>query len=908
MATIVIDYTNTPQKNAAIDAAYAAGGGADTAANAQAAAAAGNNAMAAAGPTITITGGDPTAGGAQAFPVSGTAAGNNGPVTGAGSIVTTGDGTNTNTSITIPQATTANQIKSPTPTKPIPNPLHQFASYTYNWSLWWVDFQEFNDLMGKNSVNSAQGWAFGPKSFVVAEDSGKYPTRRLPGTLGLNYHIQSVTFKNTVAPNSQSQASNMTTGSMVILEPTGCTFLDQLIAASFNGTEFVNYTQQPFILQLEFTGYDESGNPIANSTSNVYKKRFPIRITNIAISVTTKGTEYKIKFTKDSHEGLTKEYGNVPVDISIEGAKTVGEFFKQLEDKMNAFFATQKTKRLVEFADTFKFNVDPTIASSPIVNKLTSSVGDTDPKAKKDQLNFDGKSVTIDKRTSINTVITRVMAHSKFLQDQQKNTGQTTAFNAFKVTVKSLSVGDGTVKTNNDHYRNQPPKQFIFNILQFTTFKSDHPGLPQMVDSRPYTVKDYQYLYTGKNVDITDLKIDFNNSWYQTVSGYTFQYPSTVVSPSTPVFKVLDLFPSINITPSFLSTLIPSMRSVATSTPMRIKPVTSNPNDTQGYGTIKSPDAQKMVETLRNGVYTASSGTMLNVKLTILGDPTLLKQDDWYYIPSANPAAGEEKDDYDKRIAQSEYVAKYGHLRTDTEELVVRLTFNGVTDIDTDITNQGGVYPPIGSVPSLFTGQYQITGVENKFEKGLFTQILTLKRYFSDDYTAAYRQSQTSSRDTSTIVQQVTAFEDALPKDTTAGPAPPNTSTVAGGTSVPAGNPDYQGAPVAQSASTTVAGDVPNRTVFQIAADAAVKLPEILTNSARVIGAALPTGPQVTAYVDNPTPSAGNFNGPSPLDPIIAAGKAILAPIANTIFTPSADRINPQTDMKLPPMVNPIRK
>lgn len=91
-------------------------------------------------------------------------------------------------------------------------------------------------------------------------------------------------------------------------------------------------------------------------------------------------------------------------------------------------------------------------------------------------------------------------------------------------------------------------------------------------------------------------------------------------------------------------------------------------------------------------------------------------------------------------------------------------------------------------------------------------------------------------------------------------------------------------------------------------ADAAVNLPEILTSSARVIGAALPTGPQVTAYVNNPTPSAGNFNGPSPLDPIIAAGRAILAPITNTIFTPSADRINPQYDLKLPQMITPPRK
>jgi hypothetical protein len=93
---------------------------------------------------------------------------------------------------------------------------------------------------------------------------------------------------------------------MTIIEPVGITFIEQLIAASYNGTEFANYTQNPYILQLEFSGYDDAGNIIANSTSNLYKKRFPILLLDVKINLTQKGTEYRIAFGKMTHSLQTR--------------------------------------------------------------------------------------------------------------------------------------------------------------------------------------------------------------------------------------------------------------------------------------------------------------------------------------------------------------------------------------------------------------------------------------------------------------------------------------------------------------------------------------------------------------------------------------------------------------------------
>jgi hypothetical protein len=546
-----------------------------------------------------------------------------------------------------------------------------------------------------------------------------------------------------------TQASNMISGEMTIIEPVGITFIEQLIAASYNGTEFANYTQNPYILQLEFSGYDDAGNIIANSTSNLYKKRFPILLLDVKINLTQKGTEYRIAFGKMTHSLQTREFGTTPKQVTVNGAKTVGEFFTKFQDDINTFLAAQKTTRQAEFADSLKFDIEPTIANSTIVISKEVPVTDSDPTAK--NIKISGSTITIPSGTNMGSVITRIMAHSEYLLSQVKNNGQTKPFNAFKVNAKVGFIGDGGAtstaaspggtKTNIDHYRNQPPKQYIVSIKQYTTWKSEHPDLPAAADSGPYTVKKYNYVYTGQNIDITDIKMDFDAAWYQSVNGYSYRNPSMQVTQSTSQFKVLDLFPSINLTSSFLATLIPQLRSVSNLMPFRYKPSLPDANNNQGFGTSKSPATQRMVEMLRQGVYTSSAGSMLEVKLTIIGDPTFLKQDDWYYIPSPSSSGS-----YDAAIPQSQFVAKWGHLRMDSEDMVVSLTINGATDIDIDITNQGGVYPPIGSAPSIFSGQYHIIQINNHFEKGVFKQVLHLARYFNSDLTKAFSNAPSADR------------------------------------------------------------------------------------------------------------------------------------------------------------------
>ena len=61
------------------------------------------------------------------------------------------------------------------------------------------------------------------------------------------------------------------------------------------------------MLQLDFKGYDDSGNFIVENPPMPLRKRFPIGVNTIKINFTNKGTEYKLNFTPKGGEAKLKE-------------------------------------------------------------------------------------------------------------------------------------------------------------------------------------------------------------------------------------------------------------------------------------------------------------------------------------------------------------------------------------------------------------------------------------------------------------------------------------------------------------------------------------------------------------------------------------------------------------------------
>jgi hypothetical protein len=649
-------------------------------------------------------------------------------------------------------------IKQPAETSVVPNPLHKYASYTYSWSLWWLDVNDFNQLMAKDDVGPALAWNPGPKSYVLAEDGGLYPGRRHPATLGLNYNIQNVEFTTAIGPNQVSKSSNLQTGSMTIIEPYGVTFIDSLVACSFDGTQFVNYLMHPLMLQLEFKGYDDKGNMIPSSQMVTYRKRFPIVIKNMKLSVTGKGAEYRIAFAPASAQGLDPEFEKTPEEFTID-AGTVQEFFDAFSAKYLIHQAGQVGTARVEYGDSIKFDIDPTIAESKIVydKELPLKLANPDGNG----ISLSKSSFVIPKGTSILDVITRVMSHSSYLINLQLGLedsiggpvgpkDQTAIFNAFKTqsAVEYAGVDSAGVERKGvyDTRRTRRPIKITYKIHQYPTWNGGNPNVPLFPDSQPHTVKEYNYLYTGQNIDIIDFKLDFNTTYHTAINTYNSQFSAQQSSENTSKNIKASNTGKLSLSPSSLAAIfVPQLKLVPSVTPMRYKHIIGDANATAGMNVKDRPSAQVAADVLQS-IYSAppSGGNgMITVPLTIVGDPTLIKQDDWLYIPS--PVKATEYNSWNSQT-QAEFVAKHGHIRMDAGQIVVSLTVNTPLDIDADITNQGLVYPQPRTRPALFSGQYYIQKIVSKFQTGKFEQVLTLNRFINTDYNQAYSQKKPAER------------------------------------------------------------------------------------------------------------------------------------------------------------------
>jgi len=640
-------------------------------------------------------------------------------------------------------------LRIPKETRVHENPLHRFASYSYVWSLWWLSLDDFSNLNACIDVDSALNYRLSKNSFVLAEDSGVYPKQRQPNTLGLNYHIQDVQFDTVIAPNRVSRSSNMIQGGMTIVEPYGVTFVDNLVAASFDGTKYTNYCDRPYLLQLEFRGYDDNGDETTQFNKSIYTKRFPIRITTMKIDVSTRGAEYKLQFTPFGTLAHTNEFGNAPKNFNIT-AGTVKEFFEEFQKQYRLFQYEQIIAGNQQEADGLVFDIDETIANSKIVYEKNVGLDRANPKVK--SIDLSKNSFSIPRGTPVLDVITRVMAHSDYLLNLQlglektnKDGKSTDIFNAFKTLTQVELLSESTGQKNAfDVRRNAYAKTVTYKVHQYSSWKGNHPALPLYADSIPYTIKRYNYYYTGKNTDIIDLKLNFDQTYHSTVLAFTQAVAATEDTQSTQAEGQLLRNASktrLNLNPAIFTALTPALGLVPNVTPLRYRLVVANQNVTTGMNTVNRPAAQVGADVIDSLYSSITGANMVEVQMTIVGDTSLIKQDDWLYVPSPNRSTT-----YCDDQTAAEYADRYGHIRMDRGEVIATVTINSPVDLDIDIENQGLVYPQPQYTPSLFSGQYQIIRIENRFAAGKFEQVLHMARILNSDFVTAFARLQSGGR------------------------------------------------------------------------------------------------------------------------------------------------------------------
>jgi hypothetical protein len=344
-----------------------------------------------------------------------------------------------------------------------------------------------------------------------------------------------------------------------------------------------------------------------------------------------------------------------------------------------------------------------------------------------------------------------------------------------------------------------------------------------------YPVKDYNYIYTGKNDDIFDFDITFNAMYYTQVTAYRDNLSD--LNPSGDSYTQNYLAQN---SPNYGGGEPPKSINYNAVMPLVVKPVVQN-SKAQATGGANTAKEIASVD-LADSLMTSSQADMLGVKLKIIGDPDYIKQDDIFYRPRLS---GEEKNLAGAPSSDSRLLPNNGSLAMDTGGLYVQLIFR--TPIDIDESTGLMKFDP-NYKHSVFSGLYQVQVVTSHFNNGQFTQeldLIRMPRQAAFDYV---NNSQNNKSDNRTENSQ----------QTKPGISPPNTtptpSTLISGGGAPASPAD-----LADTATDQTAGG------SQPAAEAANSEPPAAQADLRSpLARVRDTAPTQTIDVNTRPPQLGN--------------------------------------------------
>jgi hypothetical protein len=223
-----------------------------------------------------------------------------------------------------------------------PNPLDQFASYTYSISIYLLSSTQYERLLrsktkkidgyfllfqdGGAPVNRGGELAGMGNADVSAGDHGRNPF------FPYDYYIDSLTI-DTSPLGKATGASHMTASmKLVVNEPNGITLIDNLYSAVANlqqkdGSGKVNYTAADYLAVIRFYGQDADGNPVQVRASGgaAIEKFIPFKLAGINWSVGSKMVSYEWDCVPQGLliAGHTAR-GSIPHDMQITST-TVGK-------------------------------------------------------------------------------------------------------------------------------------------------------------------------------------------------------------------------------------------------------------------------------------------------------------------------------------------------------------------------------------------------------------------------------------------------------------------------------------------------------------------------------------------------------------------------------------------------------
>lgn len=663
----------------------------------------------------------------------------------------------TSNDVTSKTASDNTQVQPVIEYNPITNVLHNYRSFTYNFTLF---------CLGSEDVGNSEKYTTSDPEFVILKSGGR-PLPKVDLTAGVtseelpvkdvfdkflehssgrfDMFIERVEFDSVVAPNEIGGLTLSRLFSFDVVEPYSINgFIESLQVAALKAG-YINYLGACFVLRMQFIGYPDNVDIPSPEVIPKTTRCFSIRFTGMEVEITEKGMRYRCKAVAWNDMGLGQS--NVlkaPLSastnrISMKG-DTVQSILDNLMDSLNQqlledskqYRADDKKKDADTYSIVFPSRKETEVgldyeSVSPIgkskvieINRDDRLFSFDDPQttnkanAYKISNNSSGeKSNNADNSSQVqyregqklHEIITAIIRDSEYCREIFKNLEKSIDANGM---VDYFLINVEVTNRGIDSVSRKPFQNFKYVVVPYKVHFSNIPTmLGRQVDYSKYKgiiYKNYDYIYTGNNLDVLNFKINLNFLYFEAIAKNLGNTDIPNRLNTDPNNKV----PPLKEKADNVKSLAKNQGVVVTQQVSESQTAVQPPGGTGGQ--LQTDPLLSMSRAFYSAVI--DSNTAVKGDLEILGDPFFLVQGGvGQYKPKRDPAYANVFQDGD-----IDYMA---------QQVLIRINFKNPTDIQ-ELSKGGTLNFDPDRVP--FSGVYRVLSIRSSFVDGMFKQILTILR------------------------------------------------------------------------------------------------------------------------------------------------------------------------------------
>lgn len=541
-----------------------------------------------------------------------------------------------------------------------------------------------------------------------------------------DFYIDNVNIDTVMGFDERTNTSFATKIEFDLFEPYSMSGFIEALQVAAVAAGYDQYMNCPYLLKMEFFGYpdDEDVSDIPEKIPDS-TRYFVFGFVSVDINVDQDGTRYSCKGVPFNEKGLG-EPSTIKTNIKIAG-NTVGELLKDLENQLNQekISDTKDEKgnpsqtvhdiyeiifpEVNEFgeikSDTDNNNV---FSKSTVIELLKSDAVYAMPDPGTTERNDPNKAtITFQENSKVYDCIVAIIRDSSYVRDILKQVDNGKGLDQYGMVnyfVVNLEVEDLDI---HDNRSNKPFYKYRYLI---TPYKVHYSKLPlsrtETIDTtklKTIVNRNYDYLYTGANVNIKNFNLKFNTLFYQAIPKAMGNKKDTFAGANS---AQQENTPSVNepeLTPEDIKKSLG--RSVVRVTPESLN-VTQGEQVNAGKPQLGDPYAT-LAKNLHQAILT--NVDQVTIEIDIIGDP--------YYLVTG--AIG----NYRPKLLDNG-ITEDGEASYTTGDVLIIVTFRNPVDIDSQ-TGEAIFDNKI----TPYSGVFKVISVANKFKDGLFTQILNAVRF-----------------------------------------------------------------------------------------------------------------------------------------------------------------------------------